>query len=103
MCIEQGNALLFEQKEFLQAFVNLAEIKLQSAFLYEAVRNGRETLSALSHRLVQIQEEERRWIAQELHDEIGQSLTGLKLTIDSTAHHPGAGKGNTRPGSGHRQ
>ena len=64
----------------------MAEIKLQSAFLFEAVRNGRETLSALSHRLVEIQEEERRWIAQELHDEIGQILTGLKLVIDSTAH-----------------
>lgn len=87
LCVLSKETLYFsEQKEFLQAFVNLAEIKLQSAFLYEAVRNGRETLSALSHRLVQIQEEERRWIAQELHDEIGQSLTGLKLTIDSTAH-----------------
>jgi len=42
-----------------------------------------ENLQALSHRLVAIQESERRRIALELHDEIGQLLTGLKLQLDS--------------------
>lgn len=41
-----------------------------------------ENLRFLSTRLVQIQEEERRDIARELHDEIGQSLTALKIGID---------------------
>lgn len=40
-------------------------------------------LQALSHRLVEIQEAERRKIALELHDEIGQLLTGLKLQLDT--------------------
>ena len=38
-------------------------------------------LRALSHRLVEAQETERRKIAHELHDEIGQALTGLKLVL----------------------
>jgi len=46
-----------------------------------------ENLQALSHRLVEIQEGERRRIALELHDEIGQLLTGLKLQLDSTRAH----------------
>jgi signal transduction histidine kinase len=38
-------------------------------------------LQALSHRLVEVQESERRSIARELHDEIGQSLTVAELNL----------------------
>ena len=47
-------------------------------------------LQALSHRLVEIQEAERRKIALELHDEIGQLLTGLKLQLDTSAENGAA-------------
>lgn len=50
---------------------------------YEQVRQGRKLLEELSHRLVEVQEEERRSIAMELHDEIGQALTALKLQLAS--------------------
>ncbi|MEW6584299.1 MAG: response regulator [Nitrospirota bacterium] len=41
-----------------------------------------EQLQELSKRLIDVQEAERRYIAQELHDEVGQALTGIKLAID---------------------
>ncbi|MCG2722107.1 MAG: PAS domain S-box protein [Thermodesulfovibrionales bacterium] len=41
-----------------------------------------EQLQVLSKRLIDVQEAERRYIAQELHDEVGQALTGVKLAID---------------------
>ncbi len=56
--------------------------------LLEQVRAGHEQLQALSRRLVQAQEEERRNIARELHDEIGQVLTGLKLMLDTSLRLP---------------
>jgi signal transduction histidine kinase len=41
-------------------------------------------LKALSLRLVDVQEAERRFIARELHDEIGQMVTGLKLVLETS-------------------
>ncbi len=43
----------------------------------EAERDG------LAHQLIELQEAERRHLAGELHDEIGQLLTGLRLMIEA--------------------
>ncbi|MBC8101769.1 MAG: PAS domain-containing protein [Cytophagales bacterium] len=58
---------------------------LQNARLFSELRSGREQLQALNRRLVEVQEAERLRLARELHDEIGQIVTGLKMTIDLTA------------------
>ena len=42
-------------------------------------------LRDLSRRLFEVQEEERRHLARELHDEIGQALTAAKITLQSVA------------------
>jgi signal transduction histidine kinase len=52
------------------------------------VRAGRRRLQVLSRKLVEVQEVERRHIARELHDEIGQVLTGLKLTLEMSSRLP---------------
>ncbi len=54
---------------------------IQNAVLFEEVAAGRQRLQALSRRLVEVQEAERRHIARELHDEAGQVLMGLKLGL----------------------
>jgi PAS domain S-box-containing protein len=56
-----------------------------------AEASGREyskRLKSLSLRLMEVQETERRSIARELHDEIGQVLTGLKLSLEMSARLP---------------
>jgi signal transduction histidine kinase len=42
-------------------------------------------LRALSRRLLTVQEEERRHLARELHDEVGQMLTGLNFQLAAAA------------------
>jgi PAS domain S-box-containing protein len=60
-------------------------VAIQNARLFEEVRQSHEQMKALSLRLVEVQEAERRYLARELHDEIGQQLTGLKLALEMNA------------------
>jgi PAS domain S-box-containing protein len=46
-------------------------------------RAQREQLWALSQRLLEVQETERRYLARELHDELGQILTATKLSLQA--------------------
>lgn len=63
-------------------------IILMAALLAErrsSIRSLRES-NQLAHRLagqlINAQEDERRWVARELHDQVGQSLTIVKLNLD---------------------
>ena len=49
---------------------------------YHALLMERKRLRRLSQQVLEVQEKERRAVAVELHDEIGQGLTGLKLILD---------------------
>lgn len=51
------------------------------------------TLRALSQRVLEVQEKERRWIAQELHDDIGQGIAAMRIQLARIAersHEPAA-------------
>ncbi len=61
---------------------------IQKARLFEQAQTARERLQALSWRLVEVQENERRTIARELHDEVGQILTGMRLSIEMLSRLP---------------
>ncbi|HVH66887.1 MAG TPA: sensor histidine kinase [Gemmatimonadales bacterium] len=46
-------------------------------------QDSRHQLQALSRRLVEVQEMERTLIARELHDQIGQTLSAVKVNLES--------------------
>ncbi len=52
---------------------------------FQEVVQTRSALRDLSARLLQVQESERRVISRELHDEVGQSVSGLLLGIGNVA------------------
>ena len=53
-------------------------------------KRASQKLQALSHRLVEVQESERRHIARELHDEIGQALTAAEMNLQAALQSPRA-------------
>ncbi len=81
--------LLDEQEiQFATSLGNLSELVLSNTRLLIEVKTNQESLQKLSQRLVQVHEEERRYLAIELHDEIGQYLTALKLRLNLTDENP---------------
>jgi PAS domain S-box-containing protein len=63
----------------MNCFQDITERKLAEKDLEEAHRQ----LKILSRRRLKIQEEERRHLARELHDEIGQALTAAKINLQA--------------------
>ncbi len=91
----QGVVVLFSpaifndaQISFYTSFGRQVGAAFHHARLFAQFFAARERTQVLSQRLVTIQEEERRNLARELHDEIGQILTGLKLILEMSLRLP---------------
>lgn len=53
----------------------------QTRLMQRELEDANRRLQALSQRLLEVQEAERRQLASDLHDDVGQQLTGLKLHL----------------------
>lgn len=67
-----------------------AEIRRAKRRSERALRDAHQRLRALSSRMLEIQEAERRHLARELHDEIGQALTAVKINLQALMRRPDA-------------
>ncbi len=81
----QPGRLDANEMEVAREVADQLAIAIRHAQLFQQVRRGRRRLAELSNRLITTQEAERRHLARELHDEIGQVLTALKINLQAIA------------------
>ncbi|HZD56030.1 MAG TPA: cache domain-containing protein [Anaerolineales bacterium] len=60
-------------------------VAIQNARLFEQIWAGRRRLQMLSQELLEVQEAERLHISRELHDEVGQALTAVKVNLQAAS------------------
>jgi PAS domain S-box-containing protein len=83
--VEYISTPIWEDGELVGAVVTFSDITERKQ-VEAKLQENTERLRTLSGQLLEIQELERRHIASELHDEIGQMLTGLQLSLAMAVH-----------------
>jgi len=64
-----------------EALSSQASVAVENAILFEQMQAATERMQTLSRRLVEVQENERRTVARELHDEAAQALVSLRYGL----------------------
>jgi signal transduction histidine kinase len=65
----------------------IVALEMEAAARYQETATARGELKRLSARLVDAQENDRRAISRELHDEVGQALTGVRVELANLSQH----------------
>jgi PAS domain S-box-containing protein len=68
------------QKHLLAIIRDITERKIAE----ENLRKSQKELQILSSKLLEVQENEKKAIARELHDDLGQTLTAIKLGVENS-------------------
>ncbi len=80
-----------------QSFANLAANAVSNASLLSSISGQRDQLRAMSSRLSEAGEKEKRQLSQELHDRVGQNLTALSINLNILgSQHPKKGPESAR-------
>jgi PAS domain S-box-containing protein len=73
---------MFDKRRQFRGYHGVGMDVTASVVAQEALQKAAGDLQALSRRLVEVQEVERRDLSRELHDRIGQNLTALYINLD---------------------
>jgi signal transduction histidine kinase len=79
--------LLTTLAENISFAIDSRQSERQRALAEHALRESQQQLRALASRLESLREEERTRISREVHDDLGQKLTGLKMDLQWLESH----------------
>jgi signal transduction histidine kinase len=77
-----------QEKDLLMALAERSTLAIERTRLTESVQAKEKRVVDLSRQLLAAQEEERRRISRDLHDETGQNFMVLRLYLEMTLRHP---------------
>ena len=77
------------KREFLKTIARVFVSSIQHKRAEGTIQESEKQLRALSVQLLNAQEKERKRIAQELHDGIGQNLAAIKFGVENILHQMG--------------
>jgi signal transduction histidine kinase len=80
---EHEGPFLVEERNLLNSLADSLSSYLNRREAEEGLRDTHAQLQALSRQLMHLQEQERRQLAHDLHDEVGQALTALKMNLQT--------------------
>ena len=79
---EHGSPYTNEEISFINSLISPIALAIQNARLFDQLTESQNQLRGLSQQLVQIQETQYRYLAQELHDRIGQDMTAININLN---------------------
>lgn len=79
---EPGKSFDKDDQELAALFAGHASIAIENSRLLEASQADQAQVRVLNTRLAEVEENERRRIARELHDQVGQSLSALSINMN---------------------
>jgi len=80
---EGEGPFLPEERNLINSLADSVASYLDRKRAEAALRGAHERLQALLQQLMEVQEQERRQLARDLHDEIGQALTAVKMNLQT--------------------
>ena len=82
-----GHGLSNDDISAMKTFAAHASIAIENTMLFDAERAAHQQMVELTNYLQVVREEERTFMAREIHDEFGQRLTALKMDISWLTNH----------------